>query len=162
VKAYDATTTARRSGRVTWSIERVYAGGPLPRTLAYNTTACQQAPVKEGQRYLYSTSDIDSPDSVDSLAWVVGEEKAIELVGFFYDPVAYPASVRALQTFDDALEAVAPGASRGLPPTNTSKVAGTRSDSALWLAVLLAVVMAFILVQGPGRRKVVSGETTGI
>jgi hypothetical protein len=60
-----------------WSVERVYAGGPIPADLIFETPGCEWTNLTPGVRYLFSTAATDlhhssadsgMPTIVDSLA----------------------------------------------------------------------------------------------
>ena len=105
--------------RVIWSVERVYAGGPLPEILTSRADDCQPATLQPGRRYLFSTSDIVAPGAANSLAWRIRRDGSIRPVPFGDErPGTYRAraDVRAIETLDEAIEALSPGAGTGEPP----------------------------------------------
>jgi hypothetical protein len=78
---------------------------------------CQPATLQPGRRYLFSTADIVAPGAEDSLAWRLRNDGSIRLEGFDGEsPEIYRANVRAIETFEEAIEALAPGAGDGVPP----------------------------------------------
>ncbi|MGD8486212.1 MAG: hypothetical protein PVG27_08195 [Chloroflexota bacterium] len=110
-----------------WAVERVYAGGPLPRDLVFQTPACGWTNLTPGVRYLFSTAVTDlewtSPDAgqpsvADSLAWELLPGDAVRLAPFdTYVASDYPSDeLHAITTFEDALWSVAPDAGDGSAP----------------------------------------------
>lgn len=103
--------------RVVWSVERVYAGGPLPEVLALRSRSCAPVTLKPGRRYLFSTADAFGPGAWDSVAWRLGKGDRVGPARFLsLLPGSYPQVARAIKTFDEALAAVAPGAGEGESP----------------------------------------------
>jgi hypothetical protein len=103
--------------RIIWSVERVYAGGPLPEVLALRSRACAPVTLKPGRRYLFSTADPLGSDASDSVAWRLGEGEGVHPALFGGSlPESYPQAARAIKTFDEALAAVAPDAGAGETP----------------------------------------------
>ncbi len=117
VEAYDRD--ARRGAVVTWLVERVYAGAPLEERLVYRSRPCHNTSVVPDVRYLFSTSDLDQPDTGDSLAWEVGADDGVTLWGFGWPTRgSYAPELLNISTLNDALSTVAPGAEEGLPATD--------------------------------------------
>jgi hypothetical protein len=103
--------------RIIWSVERVYAGGPLPEVLWLRSRGCAPVTLEPGRRYLFSTADPLGPGAWDSLAWRLGKGDRVRPARFqSLLPEPYPKEVRAIKTFDEALAAVAPDAGAGEPP----------------------------------------------
>ncbi len=106
--------------RIFWSVERVYAGGPLPEVLALRSRGCAPATLKPGRRYLFSTADALGPGAWDSLAWRLGKGDLVRPARFrSLLPESYPQAARAIKTFDEALAAVAPEAGEGETPVRS-------------------------------------------
>jgi hypothetical protein len=110
-----------------WDVERVYAGGPLPRDLLFRTPACGWTNLTPGVRYLFSTgaSDVDwsspdagQPSASDSLAWELLPDGAVRIAPFdTYAASDYTSEeLLAITSFEDALWSVAPTAGEGIPP----------------------------------------------
>lgn len=151
VRAYEY----RRTGSVvTWQVERVYAGAPLPDRLTYTTVPCYSAYVLPEVRYLFSTADINEPDWRDSVAWVLGPNDKVTHWGWAAEsPSNAPRGIRDIHTFPEALEAVAPGAGEGLPPTDATLLDLPAPDAhGLWFSALLASVLAWFAIRGLRRR----------
>jgi hypothetical protein len=119
--------------RVVWSVERVYAGGPLPEVLVLRSDACQSVSLPAGQRYLFSSADIVAPGRPGSAAWRLRREGRVRLVPLGNEDLeslpetatrasldSYEADVRAIRTFEEALEALAPGAGEGELPIRSA------------------------------------------
>lgn len=107
--------------RVHWSVERVYAGGPLPEILTLRSDGCIPVRLTPGARYLFSTSDLAQPGADDSLAWRLERDGGVRLARF--DDITadlYPQEVRQIRSLDAALEAVAPGAGEGETPLRSA------------------------------------------
>ncbi len=103
--------------RIIWSVERVYAGGPLPEVLTLRSRGCAPVTLEPGRRYLFSTANAPGPGAWDLLAWRLGQEDRVKPAPFLsLLPEAYPQEARAIKTFDEALAAVAPGAGEGETP----------------------------------------------
>ncbi len=116
--------------RTFWGVDRVYAGGPLPKDLQFTTPECRWTNLTPGVHYLFSTASTSiaqSPDqgteppgeptATDSLAWELRQDGAVELTPFdTYSADDYSAEVRSIATFEEALAAVAPGATDGTEP----------------------------------------------
>jgi hypothetical protein len=105
--------------RVVWSVERVYAGGPLPEVLSLRSAGCAPVTLKPGQRYLFSTADPLGPGAWDSVAWRLGKSDRVRPARFRSLPAGaefYPQVARTVKTFDEALAAVAPEAGVGQTP----------------------------------------------
>jgi hypothetical protein len=101
--------------RVYWSVERVYAGGPLPEILTVRTTACTGPELIPGVRYLFSTAAISRPDQRDSIAWRLLKEDRVRIAPFGSPVDNYPDELE-YRTFQEALAAVAPDAGEGETP----------------------------------------------
>lgn len=112
-----------------WSVERVYAGGALPRRLAFQTPACGWVNLTPGIRYLFSTAvtGLDgtelaagTPSVTDSLAWELLPDDSVRLAPFdTYLPADYRSEELAvIETFTDALWSVAPDAGEGSAPAS--------------------------------------------
>ena len=117
-----------------WSVERVYAGGPLPETLTFQTPACSWVNLTPGTRYLFSTAVTDlgghelatgTPSVADSLAWELLADGAVRLAPFdTYGVTDHDSEELAvIKTFDDALWSVAPDAGEGAVPESGSTAA---------------------------------------
>jgi hypothetical protein len=119
--------------RVVWSVERVYAGGPLAEVLVLRSDACQSVSLPAGRRYLFSSADIVAPGRPDSVAWRLRDEGRVRLAPLGNEDLeslpetatrasrdTYKADIRAIRTFDEALEALAPGAGEGEPPVRSA------------------------------------------
>jgi hypothetical protein len=103
--------------RIVWSVERVYAGGPLPEVLTLRSRSCAPVTLKPGRRYLFSTADALGPGVWDSVAWRLGKGDRVHPAPFRSSlPELYPQAARAITTFDEALAAVAPDAGAGETP----------------------------------------------
>ena len=103
--------------RIVWSVERVYAGGPLPEVLTLRSRSCAPVTLKPGRRYLFSTGDALGPGVWDSVAWRLGKSDRVQPAWFSSSaPELYPQAARDIKTFDEALAAVAPDAGAGDPP----------------------------------------------
>ena len=103
--------------RIIWSIERVYAGGPLPEVLTLRSRGCAPVTLKPGRRYLFSTGNALGPGVWDSVAWRLGKGDRVQPAWFSSSvPDLYPQEARAMKTFDEALAAVAPDAGAGETP----------------------------------------------
>jgi len=103
--------------RIIWSVERVYAGGPLPEILTLRSRHCAPVTLKPGRRYLFSTADALGPGTWDSVAWRLGKKDRVKPAPFRSSlPELYPQAARAITTFDEALDAVAPNAGGGETP----------------------------------------------
>lgn len=147
----------RYTARVTWQVERVFAGGTLPDRIDYLTPPCLTAAVQPGVRYLFTTSDIEFPDSEDSAAWIVRPGEALDFWGFGRDLEIYADLFEpfvALETMDEALDAVAPGAGEGLPPTDSDDGALGQASAPLLMAltVLFVGTVGFAMSR-PLRRR---------
>lgn len=112
---------------VSWSIERVYAGDPVPEDLFFVTPACAWTNLTPGVRYLFSTavteldglSDTDGqPSILDSLAWELRPDGQALLAPFDTHAISDYASpeLASISTFDEALAVVAPDATDGIEP----------------------------------------------
>lgn len=118
-----------------WSVERVYAGGPLPGRLAFQTPACSWVNLTPGTRYLFSTAVTDlggselaagMPSVADSLAWELLADGGVRLAPFdTYGVADYDSEeLDVIETFDDALWSVAPEADEGsMPAAGSTDVA---------------------------------------
>jgi hypothetical protein len=107
-----------RDVRMYWSVERVYAGGPVPELLTLRSSGCEELTLKPGKRYLFSTADAATPGSRNSLAWRLSRGGAAKLQPFkILKRDLYTKDVRSLKTFDDALAAVASDSQPGQTPT---------------------------------------------
>ncbi len=103
--------------RIVWSVERVYAGGPLPEVLALRSRGCAPVTLKPGRRYLFSTADVLGPGAWDSVAWRLGKGDRVHPAPFRDSlPELYLQEARAIKTFDEALAAVSPDAGEGQTP----------------------------------------------
>lgn len=109
--------------RVVWSVERVYAGGPLPEILSLRSDGCTPLTLKPGRRYLFSTADPLHPAAFDSVAWRLTKDDGVRLARYRSLPAPltdwYRSEVRAIKTFDEALSAVAPDAGAGETPVRS-------------------------------------------
>ena len=110
-----------------WTVERVYAGGPLPQRFSFQTPACAWVNLTPGSRYLFSTSvnglggqglAAGQPSVADSLAWELLADGAVRLAPFdTYQVSDYDSEeLRVISTFEDALWSVAPDAGDGDAP----------------------------------------------
>lgn len=110
-----------------WDVERVYAGGPLPRRLLFQTPACGWTNLTPGVRYLFSTAatdldwtdpHADQPTVSDSLAWELLPDGAARIAPFdTYAASDYTSEeLLAITTFEDALWSVAPNGGEGTAP----------------------------------------------
>lgn len=103
--------------RTFWSLERVFAGGPLPELLTLRSNGCDAVILEPGQRYLFSTADPLAPDWGNSLAWELAHDDQVHLAPFAgTDEHWYTEAASAPTTLDQALELVAPGAGDGADP----------------------------------------------
>ena len=103
--------------RTYWSLERVYAGGPLPELLTLRSDGCDAIILEPGRRYLFSTSDPLAPDWGNSLAWELAEDGHAHLAPFAgTDEDWYTGSATSPTTLDKALALVAPDAGDGAAP----------------------------------------------
>ncbi len=110
--------------RVYWSVERVYAGGPLPEILTLRTGACGPVTLKKGRHYIFTTSNVDGPSISDSMAWQVrknGRTKARPFdpidMKFYRDILPnVRREMRQMKSIDDVLATVAPGAGEDETP----------------------------------------------
>lgn len=156
VQAFEVIS-ARAGAEVTWTIGRVYSGGPLPEDLTFTTDPCYAAYVLPGAEYLFSTSDIAEPQTGNSVAWTIGADGGIKHWGWASEkPSNFPSGIRDIESFADALEAVAPGAGEGLPPTDAIDAmfdsAPGSNGSGLWLGALFASVLTWVAIRGVRRR----------
>jgi hypothetical protein len=111
-----------------WTVERVYAGGPLPVDLVFVTPTCAWTNLTPGERYLFSTAATDIAQAVggsepgrpavtDSLAWTLGPGDALTLAPFdTYGAADYEAALHAPTTLEEALAVLAPDATQGEAP----------------------------------------------
>ena len=133
--------------KVTFTVEQVYAGQPLPDHLVATSDACDSLGLRSGARYLFSTSHIERPGTSNSVAWRVFPDGSVR-------PVA--GAAKLYRTFKAALAAIAPGAGSGLPPTDTSpQEVGTTTSGGLLLAsvfLLAFVMLAWHSVDRPATR----------
>jgi hypothetical protein len=108
--------------RTYWSVERVYAGGPLPEILTMRSTQCGVPLLTPGKRYLFSTgNDLLMPSSWNTLAWRLGKDGSATLQPF--RPWAkddYAKTIRRLDTFEEALAALAPDAGERETPIRSA------------------------------------------
>jgi len=117
---------------VSWALETVFAGGPLPEDLVFQTPACAWANLTPGSRYLFSTattglgSGLDSsaaPDVSDSLAWELLSDGGLQLAPFdTYSVNDYEPSVSAIDTLDGALAALSVSTDDAEPPAGPSSI----------------------------------------
>jgi hypothetical protein len=114
--------------RVYWSVERVYAGAPLPEILTMRTGPCGPVTLRPGRRYVFTTADIHDPSISNSMAWLVRGDDRVRARPFrSIDMRFYRGSMpnvrramRQMETIDDVLAAVAPGAGEGEPPVRAA------------------------------------------
>ncbi len=109
--------------RVVWSVDRVYAGGPLPEVLTFRSPACIPTTLEPGRRYLFSTSHIGAPSQWDSLAWRVVKGNRVRFAPFddgYTLKETGSSDLIAIGTFAEALQAVAPEAGDGEPPMRSA------------------------------------------
>lgn len=112
-----------------WTVERVYAGGPLPVDLVFVTPECAWTNLTPGERYLFTTAATDIAQAVgrdepperpavtDSVAWALGPDDALTLAPFdTYDEADYDAALHAPTSLADALAVLAPDATQGEAP----------------------------------------------
>lgn len=127
VGTYVGDTTNDHDMTVFWSVESVYAGDGIVDDLFFTTPRCEWANLTPGVRYLFTTAataldpadgDRDQPGVTDSLAWEILDGGAVRLAPFdTYDREDYGSEdLLAIDTFDDALSAVAPDAGEGEEP----------------------------------------------
>lgn len=134
--------------RMTWTVERVFAGDIKRGRLSFLSTECDWLILREGQRYLFSTgAEIPRRRATfaDSIAWAVDGDR-VALEGFRYPtadtqylttPDEYPAGVRRVTTVRQALDLVVPE----LPPTDSAPATHPGSS---WWQPLLRVVSAIM------------------
>jgi hypothetical protein len=150
VRSYDRLR--RSTKRVTWSVERVLAGGRLPASVTYRTAPCVGPWVREGARYLFSTGDIRSPSAANSLAWVIGPGGGVSLWTFGLPSTLFGRDLLAIRSIDDALVAVAPGAGRGLPPTDVLPAGSGPELQAPWPLMGVFAITAIVMALATRRR----------
>lgn len=101
-------------GRYTIDVDRVYAGD-VSDSIVITAYKCHGLLGLEGGRpLLFSTSDLERPNPVDSVVWYVGDDGRLELVGFEARPADHTLSIRNIETLDEALRALR---ADGLPET---------------------------------------------
>ncbi len=114
--------------RVYWSVERVYAGAPLPEILTLRTGACGPVTLKKDKHYIFTTSNINGPSISDSMAWQVRKNGRTKARPFspidmkFYRDISpnVRKEMRQMKTVDEVLAAVAPGAGEGKVPVRAT------------------------------------------
>jgi hypothetical protein len=131
---------AGRAGRYSFDVERVYAGD-VPRDAVVVSKLCHGIRnFVVGERYLFSASRLDGAQSDSAVAWRIGDDGRLSIVGF--DTFARDLEVFAgIDTLKEALRAVAPGSVAQLPDT---AVASMPERSAPGPQFVMAAVVAAI------------------
>lgn len=129
-----------------WSVDRVYAGGPLPRDLVTTTPDCAWANLTPGVRYLFSTAAADialdpeqgatdatgQPAVSNSAAWAIGSDDSLTLAPFDTYAVAdYPAAFSELVDLSAAHAVLAADAGTGSEPGPKTQ-AGVAGDTGVY------------------------------
>jgi hypothetical protein len=104
--------------RAYWSVQRVYAGAPLPELLTLRSNGCAETTLEPGRRYLFSTADALSPSWPNSLAWELADDDSVHLAPFadLTSKDLYGPAAQAPMSIGEALAAVAAEAGDGMPP----------------------------------------------
>lgn len=101
-----------------WKVEQVVQG-EVPPDFSYPPFApqnrCHPVEFRKGVRYLVSTSDVEYPSNLDTVAYRYLSRGRVRLAPFYVSASKYPDEYR-VTTLKAALRLVAPGA---LPPTDT-------------------------------------------
>lgn len=142
-----------------WTLERVYAGGPLPRQFTSTSPACVGfAPKSEG-RYLFSTAAPNNATTRNSAAWTISDGEHAQIAPpQNYRRSSYPSNWNDLKDADLSvvLAAIAPGAGAGLPPTSTGTGTSEPRDpdqSGQWFLVGALAAGAVLLWNARRRRR---------
>lgn len=103
--------------RSLWSVERVYAGGPLPELLSLRSNGCDAVILEADHEYLFTTADPLAPDWGNSIAWELTDDGQVRHASFVgTDEDWYGGAAMAPASLDEALAIVAPDAGVGETP----------------------------------------------
>lgn len=107
----------RADVRSFWSVERVFAGGPLPELMSLRSSGCDAVRLKPGRDYLFTTADPLAPDWGNSMAWELADGGHVHLAPFAGTGADwYAAAAAAPASLDEVLAVVAPDAGAGQAP----------------------------------------------
>jgi hypothetical protein len=107
---------AGTAGRYSFDVERVYAGDVHRDAVVVSELCHGIRNFVVGERYLFSASRLDGAQSDSAVAWRIGDERRLSIVGFDL-PAAHLDLFAGINTLREALRAVAPGSVAELPDT---------------------------------------------
>ena len=109
--------------RTYWTVERVFAGAPLPELLTMRSSGCDPIVLEPDHRYLFSTADALAPAWGNSLAWELTDDGRAHLAPFAGTGEDWYASeATEPDTLEDVLALVAPDAGDGVAPLRAASL----------------------------------------
>ncbi|MEX1294669.1 MAG: hypothetical protein AB1Z67_00725 [Candidatus Limnocylindrales bacterium] len=109
--------------RTFWTVERVFAGGPLPELLTMRSSGCDPVVLEPDRRYLFSTADALAPAWGNSLAWSLADDGRAHLAPFVGTGEDWYASAATEpEDLGEVLALVAPDAGDGVAPLRAASL----------------------------------------